>query len=163
MKNALLVTTAMLSLATACPAYTQAATLTYNVNDGGLTLDGSTTPQGITGYSLELDPGSGLSFNTGAFTSALDDGLIPDEIFDSVLAEQVNLGATGLAGSASIGPVLPAGLTLVELDSALSNRSYSSGLAAGGNFDLVVVPEPGAAGLLLVGAAMVLRRRRTMR
>lgn len=163
MQRTVTTTAALLALSATTLAHAQNATLTYNAIDSGLSIDGRATPLGITGYSLELAPASGLSFDTGAFTSALDDGLIPDEVFAAVLAEQVNLGSAGLTGSASLGTVLPTGLTLGELDSALFDRTYSSGLGAGGDFDLVVVPKPGAGALLLAGAGLVLRRRRNWR
>ena len=67
----------------------------------------------------------------------------------------------GFEGTWDMGEIFPLGMmTVEELAQWLSLAKYASALGSGGEFDLIVIPEPGTMALLAIGGALVLIRRR---
>ena len=131
------------------------AQLVYDSGTGTLTIDPNGLAAGISGYALELDGGAGFVFDTGQFSP-----VIPGSFAESTGTSLDEIGlAASLTSSASVGAVLPTGLTLTQLNDALITKEYETGLG-GGVGDFAVVPEPSSIAALLLASGLLARRRR---
>ena len=130
------------------------AQLVYDSGTGQLSIDPTVVPGGITGYVLQLDAGASFTFDPGNFTP-----VIPDSVVSTAFATDLGeSGLSALSSPASLGEVLPTGLTLTQLDDALIFKDYNTGL--GGTGEFIVVPEPSSLATFLLISGLAARRRR---
>lgn len=162
---------AAIALLVSTAAQAQTYDLIYNANDGSLTIE--THDQLLYVYSI-----------FGPDDTSINDGFIQENhtqipgnpgqfgdplyAFTSMDGELSDTNRTGwlLTDPASLGSVLPTGLTQPQLDDAISSAWYVNAYGSTGapssfnNFNIVLVPEPTSLVLLVAGGTLICRRRR---
>ena len=149
----------MLLLTAATPAFGSKVWLAYDENDGTLTLD--TKTEKISFFQLAsgdfLEPATLESdlLDHALFTVNLDDHIMwvsedlePDDLF---------------MGSTTLGPLLPPGLSLAEVEASLTQREFVNGTIepfAVETLPIKVVSEPTTVGLAALGLISLLPLRR---
>ena len=134
------------------------ADLVYDPTSGNVTIDASETGSGqIISFVVGTEQNNLREENTQF--PFLDVGTNTDNTsFQIGQTDPLNQGAGSLV---DLGNIFPVGMTADSLSEYLSLAEYASELGAGGELDLVVVPEPSAWLLAgLAGVLLIARRRK---
>lgn len=138
------------------------AALIYNRSTGEVILDQSRAEEGIiTAFFLNESTGGLLAPGNANFPyeSPIVGGpfSVPTEFAGPQRIGQIDVNAAGLPSTRfSLGNVLPAGLSLAELSSALASSYYMPAPGYGPSaFQLVAIPEPSKCYLTLIGLAVI--------
>ena len=135
------------------------ADLIYNWTTGNVVLDPAEAGR-IISVLLQNDPG-GLEFNEAEFKPPF-----PNPVYDATPTQIAHTDFTfvGITAPHDAGDIFPLGMDTPELlADFLTTAGYASSLGVGGAFDLVIVPEPSSAALVLLGVAGIVRRARRKR
>lgn len=134
--------------------------LKYNPSTGNITVD--TEGLAITSFQLEnyaTGTFNSANYNSPENSSANLFGFTYEQVSGNVIGDSdgSNIGFTGLH---DFGNILPTGFTQQQLEAYLQTAFWGTLGAGSGEFDLVVIPEPGAALLGGLSLLTLLRRRR---
>ncbi len=134
--------------------------LKYNPSTGNITVD--TEGLAITSFQLENYATGTFNFanyNSPENSSANLFGFTYEQVSGNVIGDSDGLNV-GFTGMHDFGNILPTGLTQQQLEAYLQTAFWGTFGAGSGEFDLVVIPEPGAALLGGLSLLTLLRRRR---
>lgn len=136
------------------PALGSKIWLGYNPADGSLIVD--TKTEAISFFQLSDD-----FLQPAALESdLLDHALFTVNTPDHIMFVSEDLEADDLfSGTTNLGPILPAGLSLAEVEARLTQREFINATIEPytvETFPVKLVPESGALGLLLVGIMMTI-------
>ena len=137
-------------------ALTGEAQLSYDPATGNVTLDASLAPGAkITSFRLLSSGGDLNAPGVVVFPSA---NLFTTDQTTEIFWSDPN--GVGFAGLHNLGAILDSGLTLAQIQAALSGATYTGQLGTGvRDLDITVVPEPGGLMVLAAGALAMARRR----
>ena len=136
--------------------------LIYDPESGNVTLDASDAASGVV-LSFVLGTGQD-NMRSENFVQSADGSAGPFiDVGTNTDATAFQIGQTdplgqGAGPTIDLGDILPAGMDQAGLSEYLTLAQYASALGAGGELDLVVVPEPSSISLILLGL-LVLRVR----
>ena len=133
------------------------ADLVYDPSNGNVTLSANDTDTGqVISFVIATDQNNMVTANTKF--PFFDVGTNTDNTpFQIGQTDPLNQGAGPLV---DLGNVLPVGMDLAALSDYLTLAEYASDLGAGGTLDLIVVPEPSAIGLAVLGLLTLTLRQR---
>ena len=137
------------------------AELVYDSTTGNVRIDASrTASQSVISFVLATQNGE---LNVDAAQLPFDDKGYNTDITATQIG-QTDLLHQGAGPIVDLGSILPVGIASdAQLAEYLASAEYASGLGAGGEMRLRVVPEPSALALLLLGIVVRIRARRPIR
>ena len=138
--------------------------LIYDPESGNVTLDASDAASGVV-LSFVLGTGQD-NMRSENFVQSADGSAGPFiDVGTNTDATAFQIGQTdplgqGAGPTIDLGDILPAGMDQAGLSEYLTLAQYASALGAGGELDLIVVPEPSTLALILFGLVGLAMRRR---